>query len=212
TPYGVDTGPHHWSVRHRPHGWAVAARAVTAAGTGPYPYLAAAVGGWLGGGRDARRGVPAALLALLALLAGQVLRTALMLLLHRSRPPVVDWAAHASGHAFPSGHSASSAMAAGVLAWGLLRTFPGAVGRVAAWACGAVALLIGLTRVYLGVHWPTDVLGAWLFAGCWMAVVLPALSAYADGGDGSSGDRMDGPGGAAGPGRDGRPGTQTDTP
>lgn len=198
TPYAVDTGPHDWSVRHRPHDWSVAARAVTAAGTGPYPYLAAAVGGWLGGGRDARRGIPAALLALLALLAGQLVRTTLMLLLHRSRPPVADWAAHASGHAFPSGHTASSAMAAGVLAWGLLRAFPGTAGRIAAGACGLVALVIGATRVYLGVHWPTDVLGGWLFAGCWLAAVLPALSAFADG--------------RAGPERDRPREDQTDTP
>ncbi|MFI1098627.1 phosphatase PAP2 family protein [Streptomyces sp. NPDC020917] len=182
TPYAVDTGPHRWSVRHRPHGWAAAARAVTAAGTGPYPYLAAAVGGWLGGGRTARRGVPSALLAVLVLLAGQLVRTGLMAVFRRARPPAADWAAHASGYAFPSGHSASSAMAAGVLAWGLLRALPGPAGRAAAAVCGVAALLIGATRVYLGVHWPTDVLGGWLFAGCWLALALPPLAAFAGGG------------------------------
>jgi undecaprenyl-diphosphatase len=184
TPYAVDTVPHRWSVRHRPHGWATAARAVTATGTGPCPYLAAAVGGWLGGGRTARRGVPVALLAVVVLLAGQSVRTGLMVVFHRARPPAADWAAHASGHSFPSGHSASGAMAAGLLAWGLLRALPGTAGRVAAALCAVAALLIGATRVYLGVHWPTDVLGGWLFAGCWLAVALPPLAVFAGrGGD-----------------------------
>lgn len=202
TPYGVDTGPHRWSVAHRPHGWAVAARAVTAAGTGPYPYLAAAAGGWLAGGRTRRLGAGCALLAVLALLAGQLVRTGLMTAMHRARPPAADWAAHVSGYSFPSGHTSSSAIAAGLLVWGLLRAFPGVPGAVAAGCCVPAAVLIGLTRVYLGVHWPTDVLGGWLFAGCWLAAVLPPLTRYASRPAPPSGPR-DEPGKGA---------DQTDTP
>lgn len=223
TPYGLDTGPHRWSVAHRPHGWAVAARAVTAAGTGPYPPLAAAVGGWLAGGRTKRRGAATALLAVLVLLAGQLVRTALMAALHRARPPAADWASHVTGHAFPSGHSASSAMAAGLLSWGLLRAFPGRAGVVATGGCVPAAVLIGLTRVYLGVHWPTDVLGGWLFAGCWLSAALPPLTRYAagpprppeDGNGGTGQGDRDGQGGRDGrSGQDGRSGGrgQTETP
>ncbi|UWE09511.1 phosphatase PAP2 family protein [Actinacidiphila bryophytorum] len=180
TPYGFDTGPHHWSVAHRPHAAATAARAVTDAGTGPYPYLAAALGGWLAGGRTARHGLRVALLALLVLLAGQGLRTLLVTLLHRARPPAADWAAHASGHSFPSGHTATSAMAATLLAWGLLRAWPGTRSRALAALCGLAAVAVGCTRVYLGVHWPSDVVGGWLFAACWLTILLPPLTAYAD--------------------------------
>nr|WSX73425.1 phosphatase PAP2 family protein [Streptomyces sp. NBC_00899]WSX80509.1 phosphatase PAP2 family protein [Streptomyces sp. NBC_00899] len=180
TPYAFDTGPHRWSVAHRPHAAAAAARAVTDAGTGPYPYLAAALGGWLAGGRTLRHGLRVALLAVLVLLAGQGLRTLLAAALHRARPPVADWAAHASGHSFPSGHTASSAIAAGLLAWGLLRARPGTPGRVMAALCGLAAVAIGCTRVYLGVHWPSDVVGGWLFAACWLTALLPPLAAYAD--------------------------------
>ncbi|WUH94791.1 phosphatase PAP2 family protein [Streptomyces sp. NBC_00433] len=196
TPYGFDTGPHRWSVAHRPQGAAAAARAVTGIGTGPWPYLAAALGGWLAGGgrlRTAGRAAPrVAVLAVLVLLAGQALRTLLAAALHRARPPAADWVAHASGHAFPSGHTASSAMAAALLAWGLLRARPDARGRAAAALCGLLALAVGCTRVYLGVHWPSDVLGGWLFAACWLTALLPPLAAYAD--------------------RTGRPDGQTDTP
>jgi membrane-associated phospholipid phosphatase len=186
TPYGLDTGPHHWSVAHRPHAMVTAARTVTGFGTGPFPPLAALLGGWLaGGGSTARgalrtsRGVPTALLALVVLLAGQSLRTLLMTALHRARPPAADWAVHASGHAFPSGHTASSTMAAGLLAWGLLRWRPGRTGRLSAGAGVLVALAVACTRVYLGVHWPTDVLGGWLFAAWWLTAALPPLTAFA---------------------------------
>jgi membrane-associated phospholipid phosphatase len=179
-PYSIDTRPHRWSVAHRPHGLLTAARVVTHAGTGPYPYLAAAAGGWLAGSRGrtsrARDGVPVVLLAVVALLAEQLLRTALMVALHRSRPPVADWATAAAGHSFPSGHTSSSAMAAGLLAWGLLRARPGPLGRALAALCALVAVAVACTRVYLGVHWPTDVLGGWLYAGCCLAAALPLLT------------------------------------
>jgi undecaprenyl-diphosphatase len=71
-------------------------------------------------------------------------------------------------------------MAATLLAWGLLRTWPGTAGRVAAALCGLAAVAIGCTRVYLGVHWPSDVAGGWLFAACWLTALLPPLAAYAD--------------------------------
>ncbi|MFF7198091.1 phosphatase PAP2 family protein [Streptomyces sp. NPDC008079] len=185
TPYAVDTGPHRWSVEHRPHGMVTVARTVTDLGTGPFPYLAAVLGGWLAGGggvgRGAlrtSRGVPMALLALVVLLAGQAVRTLLVMALHRARPPAADWATHASGYSFPSGHTASSAMAAGLLAWGLLRWRPGRTGRLLTALCALVALAVGCTRVYLGVHWPTDVVGGWLFAGCWLGAALPPLTTF----------------------------------
>jgi undecaprenyl-diphosphatase len=196
TPYPVDTGPHDWSVAHRPHALVRVAKVVTDAGTGPYPPLAAALGGWLAAGRTTRRGLMAALLAVAVLLAGQLVRTLLMNLFHRARPPVADWVVYAGGHAFPSGHTASSAMAAILLGWGLLRALPGARGKAAAALCALAAVAVGCTRVYLGVHWPTDVLGGWLFAACWIGAALPLLTAYVNGGGGPrrtepAGDRSD---------------------
>jgi len=114
--------------------------------------------------------------------AGQAVRTLLMNVLHRARPPVADWAVYAGGHAFPSGHTASSAMAAGLLGWGLLRALPGALGKAAAALCVLAAVAVGCSRVYLGVHWPTDVIGGWLFAACWISAALPPLTAWVNGG------------------------------
>jgi membrane-associated phospholipid phosphatase len=179
-PYGADSGPHRWLVEHRSAAGVDVARGITAVGTGPYPYLAAVLGGWLAGGRTLRGGLRVAVVAGVVLLAGQSLRTLLVVWLHRARPPAADFAAHATSYSFPSGHTASSAVAAGLLGWGLLRAWPNARGRIFAGLAALVALAVGGTRVYLGVHWPSDVLGGWLFAGVWLGALLPPLDRYAD--------------------------------
>ncbi|MFE4367563.1 phosphatase PAP2 family protein [Streptomyces sp. NPDC056835] len=175
-PFPLDRDALDWSVRHRssPAG-ITAARAVTASGTGPYPYLCAVVAGLLAG-RDQRHRLLAAAGALVFLLAGQAGRYGLLAAGARPRPPMADWLTHASGFAFPSGHTTTSALAAGLLIWGLVRfgrgshAIPGWLRGVliALLVCWAVA--VGLSRIYLGVHWATDVVGGWLYAATWLGL------------------------------------------
>jgi undecaprenyl-diphosphatase len=84
------------------------------------------------------------------------------LLVQRARPVVDDPVSHASGYSFPSGHALNSAVFASVmvvLLWPLLsRT----ARRVAVGLAGAGVLLVGLDRVLLGVHYPSDVLAGFL--------------------------------------------------
>lgn len=97
----------------------------------------------------------------------------LKLLVRRPRPPEVLRLAHASGWSFPSGHAGNAAatyLAIGVVAALVL---PRRWERVAAVACGAVVtMLIGISRVYLGVHWLTDVLAGWFVGVAWLATLL----------------------------------------
>ncbi|WP_377268514.1 phosphatase PAP2 family protein [Peterkaempfera sp. SMS 1(5)a] len=180
-PFRIDRTLHDWAVAHRPATAAALVRLLTATGTGPVPYLVALAAGWT----VCRRGTPpsrrAAVAAAcgVALALGQLLRTALMEALARPRPPVADWAARAGGHAFPSGHTTTSAIAAGLLAWAAVRAADRTAGRIAALLCLCWAAAVGASRVYLGVHWPTDVLGGWLLAAAWLAAALPLLDALA---------------------------------
>ncbi|MDF3299020.1 phosphatase PAP2 family protein [Streptomyces tropicalis] len=163
-----------WSVGHRPAAAVSAARALTATGTGVVPYVLVVLAGLLLGRTPARRALAAALGAG-CLLAGQALRYGVMEVVARPRPPRHDWATHASGWAFPSGHSTTSALAAGLVILALCLRRPR--GRTAlCLVVGCWGVLVGLTRMYLGVHWSTDVAGGWLFAVGWLGVCLCAAA------------------------------------
>lgn len=178
-PFGIDRALHTWAVTHRPPIAILLARMATDTGTGPLPYAAALIAGWTvcRPGTCARREAASAVAAAAVLAGGQLTRLAVAAAVARPRPPAADWAAAASGHAFPSGHTTTSAIAAGLLAWAALRLNRPMVGRICASLCICWTAAVGATRVYLGVHWPSDVLGGWLLAACWLAAVLPLLSA-----------------------------------
>jgi undecaprenyl-diphosphatase len=87
----------------------------------------------------------------------------------RVRPPLADWAGAAGGFAFPSGHTTAATVAAGLVGWTISRHLTTTRGRAAVWVVAlAWAGGVGWSRVWLGVHWPTDVLGGWLFAGSFL--------------------------------------------
>jgi membrane-associated phospholipid phosphatase len=98
--------------------------------------------------------------------------------LDRPRPP--GGLVEATGTAFPSGHATQGIAFFGLLAAILLGLLPRRVGVVAAVAVAAFGVLSGLSRVYLGVHWATDVAGGFLLGGAWLAVVLLVRTRYAE--------------------------------
>ncbi len=74
---------------------------------------------------------------------------------------------------FPSGHALNATIIAGVLAYLLVsRTRSGRVALVAVPLALIHTLLMGLSRVYLGAHWLTDVVVAWPMSFAWLAVIL----------------------------------------
>ncbi|WP_328622160.1 phosphatase PAP2 family protein [Streptomyces sp. NBC_00354] len=168
----ADVGLHRWSVEHRPPAASAWARALTDTGTGFVPYLLLVLAG-LYAGRTTRQRATVAAALLLCLGAGQTLRYAVMTLIARPRPAAGDWAAHATGRSFPSGHTTTAAMTAGLLIAALFLR-GSKVPRTAVALIGLWGAAVGLTRVYLGVHWFTDVIGGWLFATAWLSLLTCA--------------------------------------
>ncbi|HEU0090353.1 MAG TPA: phosphatase PAP2 family protein [Pseudonocardiaceae bacterium] len=112
---------------------------------------------------------------LTSLIGAMTLSTLIKLVVARPRPPLLALV-DAVGYAFPSGH-ATIAMA-GWLSLALVLgglTSRWAVKVALLTAAAALAGLVGLSRVYLGVHEPTDVLGGWLLAALWVVAVLVAM-------------------------------------
>jgi undecaprenyl-diphosphatase len=99
---------------------------------------------------------------------GWFLNWALKLAFERPRPSLVPHWREVSSSSFPSGHALTSAAVYLTLGTLLMRL---ARGRLAKFYCIAVAmlatLLVGATRVFLGVHYPTDVLAGWLIGLSW---------------------------------------------
>ena len=94
-------------------------------------------------------------------------------LVQRHRPPQKVWLVTAHGWSWPSGHTATAVVVCGVLATTLGCLFRGALSRTTAWVAAIVAvLLVGFSRVWLGVHWTTDVIASIVFVAIWFVAVL----------------------------------------
>jgi membrane protein DedA with SNARE-associated domain/membrane-associated phospholipid phosphatase len=95
------------------------------------------------------------------------------LLTHRARPPAAQAIGHWSGYAFPSGHTTDATVVYGMLAALLAATSPHWGRKVAVWTAAVLVVgLVGLSRLYLGAHWLTDVLGGVTLGTMWLFVLL----------------------------------------
>jgi undecaprenyl-diphosphatase len=119
----------------------------------------------------------AALLVLVSVLGGSLLGDILKLVFARPRPDLVPHGAEVYTMSFPSNHAMGAAVT--YLTLGALLARLQVSPRVKGYFLAVSVILtaaVGLSRVYLGVHWPTDVLAGWSVGAAWaMAVWLVAL-------------------------------------
>jgi len=122
---------------------------------------------------------PEAITIVVAVLGATIIGQLLKVLIERARP-ALEFARipQLGSYSFPSGHALTSLVFFGSVAFVVLigeKRLRHSVAVVA--ACAFAALSIALSRVYLGVHYLGDVIGAWLLGSAWLAFVV-LISAY----------------------------------
>jgi len=96
----------------------------------------------------------------------------------RVRPSFKDPIVHASGGSYPSGHAFGSLVGCAVIVLVVLPLLSRGWRRVIVAAAVVVVLLVGFSRVALGAHYVTDVLGGWLVGAAWVALTTAAFQSW----------------------------------
>jgi undecaprenyl-diphosphatase len=114
----------------------------------------------------------AAVVVLLGVAGAAALNLIIKSLFQRDRPELWERLVTETSYSFPSGHSmASSALALSliIVMWNTKYRLP------VVCILGVYAILVGLSRLYLGVHYPTDVLAGWLVSATWVGLVAQVV-------------------------------------
>lgn len=169
---GWDRSIHRWVLDHRDTGIIDAARFVTELGGGS---VATVVGVATAALALVRRRWGLAAFAVSASIGTQLLVQGAKDLVGRPRPGLAGQVVSAGGASFPSGHAAQALavwFAVAIVSVSIWRSRP--IAWIAFGFAGVVAFVVGLSRIALGVHWTTDVLGGWLLATTWLALLVGA--------------------------------------
>ena len=172
-----------------PHWLFAAMRDITALGDTPVITLVTAI---VAGFALARRRIAEAAFIAFTVASGAIIDTQLKLAFARPRPGLVPHLVEVTSASFPSGHAMNSAVVC--LTIGVLfasHTPDRATRRYAAVVALALTLVIGASRVSLGVHYPTDVIGGWVAGAAWATACLLVAARWL-----GIADRYPAPGGA----------------
>ena len=169
-----------WVAEHRPLNLEPVMLEITFLGTGSVVIAVVAVSAlflWL-----TRHQYSAALL-LISAIGGVLLNNLLKVGFDRPRPQIFEWGSHALSSSFPSGHAMSAAAVYGTVAYLAARLQKRYVHRIITLVAAFILIvLIAATRLYLGVHYPSDVLAGIIIGLAWASfcmATLEALQVYA---------------------------------
>jgi undecaprenyl-diphosphatase len=148
---------------------------VTALGTGTVVGMLVLVAGmflWLNSHKHS------ALLLIAATVGGILLNNLLKIGFSRPRPQIFEWGTHAASSSFPSGHAMSSIVVYGTVAYLAARLQQRAATRVLTMLlAGVIIVAICGSRVYLGVHFPSDILAGLMIGLAWAGFCMAVLEA-----------------------------------
>ncbi len=107
--------------------------------------------------------------------AVSLLNNIVKIIIHRPRPDILKLA-EAGGYSFPSWHAMTAISFFGYMIYLIMKYFKHWTRYIAAGLLGLLILAIGLSRIYLGVHYASDILGGYIFGLAWLFVFIRLTS------------------------------------
>ncbi|MFD3511151.1 phosphatase PAP2 family protein [Nocardia sp. NPDC058666] len=171
---GLDTSVLDWMIAHRGEPLTGIAQVITDLGdTLSMAILAAITISWFAWRRD----LPIAVLVAVTSLGAGVLVWVIKRLVGRQRPPEVSRLVFEPSLSYPSGHTLGSTVVVGIVAIVLIPRIRTHCVRAAATVLAiAFPVAVGLSRIYLGVHWTTDVFAGWIIGLLWLVLCVTAFT------------------------------------
>lgn len=164
-----------WVAAHRYPALESTMLEITALGTGVVVGMIVLIAGmflWLNAHKHS------AVLLIASTLGGIVLNGLLKIGFARPRPQVFEWGTRAMSSSFPSGHAMSAAVVYGTVAYLAARLQRRTAARVLTLVFAALIIIaICISRVYLGVHYPSDILAGLIIGLAWAAFCMTVLEA-----------------------------------
>lgn len=115
---------------------------------------------------------------LMGVFGGQILNGILKDYFNRPRPSVVEGIDAVHSLSFPSGHAMTSMVVYGSVAYLVARLEPTKLMRLSTWVVTSfIIITVGISRMYLGVHYPSDVLAGYIAGVAWLAFVASSVAA-----------------------------------
>jgi undecaprenyl-diphosphatase len=164
----------HWLWLHQSPQRTLVALEITSLGTGTAVIVLASVSALF---LMLNRQRYAATLLLVATLGGLALNVVLKLHYHRPRPHVFPWLTDVISSSFPSGHAMNGVIVYGTIAYLAARQLQQRWAHITVMLLATViAAAISLSRIYLGVHYPSDVLGGAIIGTAWASFCMVTLT------------------------------------
>lgn len=173
---GLDDAALRWMAAHQSQLATTAALEVTALGTGTVVMMMTLVAGMFLALNDKR---VSATLLIVATAGGMALNLLLKLHYHRPRPHIFPWETHVVSSSFPSGHAMNAIIVYGTIAYIAAHLTGRRSARAVSQTLAAIIIVaICASRVYLGVHYPSDVVGGAIIGMAWAVFCITAFGAF----------------------------------
>jgi undecaprenyl-diphosphatase len=113
---------------------------------------------------------------LTSVIVGQIFVWIIKNIIERPRPPITNALVSATSYSFPSGHAFVAISFYGLLTFFIIQSVKNKLFKIIIFLVGLILIIsIGFSRIYLGVHWPSDVFASFAAGVAWLSVIITSL-------------------------------------